>query len=257
MLDLDRTRVIAAQEFRLVASDPLPVIAMAVTPLLFISFLTPFFDTYLRSQGVPDANGALVALPAMASLFGFLLVESFGVRMFQDLENDVWRRSLAGYATVPELLLGRTFRWFAHLVLNSLVLFAIVVVVYDVHLDVNVPALVVVLILSCLCALSFGAMAFALAPNLAIFDAMTFGGGLVLGGIGGAFTPPALLPSWIRAIDWISPIYWIVDLYRSVLLEQADLGDIAREVGIVAGFIALFTAVAMARFEPLTSRRAM
>lgn len=257
MPSLARSGEIAAQEVRLLVKEPVPLVAMLVMPLLFISFLNPFFDAYLGSLGLDVIDGTLLVLPAMAATFSFLLVESFGVRLYHDFEENTWRRALGGYATTAELIVGRTIRWLGHLLLQNVALFSIAVVVYGVRLDVRWPALMMAMLLTCICGLSFGAFAFAIAPNLAAFDALTFGVGLVLAGIGGAFTPPELLPGWLQSVEWISPIYWIIQMYRTVLLEGGGVSSSLREAGIVVGFTLGFTLVAALTFDPLTTRRAM
>ena len=74
-------------------------------------------------------------------------------------------------------------------------------------------------------------------------------GAMVLGGLGGALAPVAVLPSWARAVAPLSPAYWALEGFRTVTLDDGTLTDVLVPVAALLGASALATLVAARRFR--------
>jgi ABC-2 type transport system permease protein len=77
--------------------------------------------------------------------------------------------------------------------------------------------------------------------------------GWVFGGIstlfGGVIFPIELLPAWIRPVSRVLPITYALDGMRSTVLAGAGLGEVRREVAMLALFAALLLPVGVAAFS--------
>jgi ABC-2 type transport system permease protein len=80
-------------------------------------------------------------------------------------------------------------------------------------------------------------------------NALTNAGAMLLAGLGGAVTPVELLPGWARAIAPLTPAYWAMRGFRSVLFDAGGLSSVLLPIGVLLGFSALFTLVAVRRFR--------
>ncbi len=57
------------------------------------------------------------------------------------------------------------------------------------------------------------------------------------------------MPSWAQALGEIFPLTHFIRAIRAVMLKGADLPTISREMVVLAGFVALYAIVALARFR--------
>ena len=57
------------------------------------------------------------------------------------------------------------------------------------------------------------------------------------------------MPAWAQALGEIFPLTHFIRAIRAVMLKGADLPTISREMVVLAGFVALYAIVALARFR--------
>jgi ABC-2 type transport system permease protein len=67
--------------------------------------------------------------------------------------------------------------------------------------------------------------------------------------MGGLFTPVASMPGWAQAVAELNPIKHFIVLLRGVLLRGAGLGDVLRELAVMAAFGTAVLGLAVLRYR--------
>src|SRR5690606_34768127 len=119
---------------------------------------------------------------------------------------------------------------------------------FGLSLEGSVLAYAVVAAALGLMQISLGFMLLSLCRSVIQLNAITNAGAMLLGGLGGALTPVELLPGWAQAVAPAIPTYWAMEGFRAVTMENGGLADVARPVGVLMVFTAVFLAVAVKRF---------
>lgn len=251
-----RFAALAAHELRLARRDPGLVVQLVLMPLLMIAFFAPLYRDGLRAQGYADASGAEQAVPGMAALFAFFLVGFVGFGLMRERNWGTWQRLRASAASAGELMAAKCLVPMVIALAQQVVLFAAGVVLLDLRIAGSVLALgAMTLALTC-CLVCLGVLAAGLVRDEQRLNALTSVGTMVMGGLGGALAPVALMPAWAQAVAPATPTYWAVDGYRSVVLDGAGLADVARPVLVLLALAAVFAALGTSRLRADLARTA-
>jgi len=72
---------------------------------------------------------------------------------------------------------------------------------------------------------------------------------LVMAALGGAWWPLEIVPSWMRTLGHALPSAWAMDAFHDVVLRGLGVAAALPECGVLAGFAAVFLALAARRFR--------
>jgi len=72
---------------------------------------------------------------------------------------------------------------------------------------------------------------------------------MIMSMLGGSFVPLNALPPFIQRIAPFTLTYWAGNGYQRLLFEQAGLGDLGKNIGVLFGLGVLFAVVAALRFR--------
>lgn len=67
--------------------------------------------------------------------------------------------------------------------------------------------------------------------------------------LSGFFFPVENMPGWARTLTWINPMRFFMNIVRGVLLKGAGLGDLARDLAILAAMSVITLSAAVAGFR--------
>jgi ABC-2 type transport system permease protein len=112
-------------------------------------------------------------------------------------------------------------------------------VAFGIHFGINIPATLVVFLLSILIFVSFGVLSAATVVWLKKGDPITWalsGAGAILGG---AYFPIGVMPPWIQKISFVLPLTYSLDALRLTMLKGYSLAMVARPVVILTTMTAL------------------
>jgi ABC-2 type transport system permease protein len=236
-------------ELRLLTRDPLPIMVLLVSPLVLMAFLKPTFALALAAHGYPRANGAEQVVPGQAVVNGFYVVGMTSFAFFAEYGWNTWDRLRASNATSPEIVAGKALPFFAVSVSQFLVIFAIGVPLFGLHSRGPLLALVPLVAAFAGCLVMLGVVITALCRTLQQVNAISMGGLVLFGALGGALVPLAVLPGWARAVAPATPTYWIMRGFRSVILDGNGFSAIALPCCVLAVMSLTFGAVALRRFR--------
>jgi ABC-2 type transport system permease protein len=199
---MKRALVLARLDWRLMRSDPAPLIVSVVMPIVVIAFVKPVFRLALRAQDYESASGAEHAVPGLAVMFSFFLVTFTGYAIFREHGWNTWDRLRSTALTDVGLIVGKALPPISLVLVQQAAVFAAGSLLYG--LDVF-GATVRLLAISVSLALCLVSIAFALAGICRTVQQLNAIGNLstvLLGGLGGALAPVGLLPGWAQgAVD--------------------------------------------------------
>ncbi len=249
MISRRRLSVIVANELRLSARDPLPLMVLIVFPMIDMAFLKPAFRAALVQTGHLHANGAEQVVPGQAVMSAFFVVSLTTFAFFSEFGWLTWDRLRASAATSAEIVLGKAVPRVAMVLAQFVLVLAAGVVVYDLHVRGNALTLVPLVVVFSICLVLLGVAVTAICRTAQQANSFAYVGMVLFGAIGGALVPIDVLPHWARTVAPITPTYWAMRGFRSVILDGAGLGAMAMPVAVLGGMTALFALIAMRRLR--------
>ena len=223
---------IARHEFRILKTEPMPVIMMTLMPLVLMALFKPVFET-----------GAAQSVPGMTVLFAFFLVGQVGYVFFREHAWGTWERLRATDLGRGQIMAGKTVIPLAIFSAQFTILFSLGHVLFGLRVQGSVGALVAVGAALAVALTAFGLALVAVCRSYMSLQTIVNIGALVFAGAAGALVPFALLPSWIRAISPYTPGYWAMKGFTRAIQGPATLSDFVAPVGVLLGWTALFIAV--------------
>jgi ABC-2 type transport system permease protein len=244
-----RINALVRNEVRLIAQDPLPVMILVGFPLIMMAFLKPTFRFALLATGHPDANGAEQVVPGQAVSNGFYIVGMTSFAFFAEYGWKTWDRLRVGASSAVDIVIGKTLPRLAVSLLQFLVLFAIGTPLFDLHSRGPLASLVPLVIAFALCLVLFGVLVTALCRTVQQASAVSYGGIVIFGAIGGALVPLEGLPSWAHHIAPATPTYWAMRGFRSVILSGGGVHSQLLPVAVLLAMAAGCALLSVTRFR--------
>lgn len=237
-MSFPRSLAVTRASARLLLADPATSILMTTIPLVFIPFLIPGARAQLRLAGDPAATGAEHVVPGMLVLFAFLSLQTVVMLFFREHAWGTWDRLRASAATAPDLVVGKVLPSFAAQLLQCAAVLGVSALAYRFRITGSLGALVLVMVVFVAALQAFAVMLVAVFPTLD--QAMVIGNliGMVMAGLGGAFTPVGSLPGWAQGVAHASPAAWAIDAMSRISLDAAGVGAVAGDVLRLLAFAA-------------------
>lgn len=240
---------VARHEARVLRQDPSPLVLLVAMPVLLIAFMHSAFRTMLVEEGFVGATGAEQAVPGMAVMFAFFLVGNVGFAFFREHGWGTWERLRAADVAPAAVVAGKVVVPLLSSLAQTSCLFALGVIVFDMRIAGSVAGLALVAFAFACCLVALGVCVVAVCRTIMQLNTLSNLGALVIAGLGGALMPVAALPGWARAIGPGVPSYWAMRGFQDAILTESTLLDALLPAGLLLGFAALFTAVALLRFR--------
>ena len=244
-----RSVALAVHELRLMRHDAVGLSGLVLLPLVMVAFLNPLFGAALDAEGVAVPNGASAAVPGMAVLFALFLVQHVGFLFFREHHFGTWERLRATPLSPAEVIAGKTLPAASLAVAQQVLLFALSIWLFDLHIAGSVLALAAVVVALSFCLVACGVAAVAFVRNSQRFNSMASLVVMLVGGLGGGLAPMEAMPAWAQRIGPFTPGYWAVTGYRAVIQEGGGLAHVATPVGILLAFGVVAAALAALRFR--------
>jgi ABC-2 type transport system permease protein len=245
---LSRSLTLVRKDLLLYRADLAPILIMVVLPLGFLAFMVPVNRALLEVRGYPGATGAEQALPGMMVMFALFLLGIVGDQFYREYGWNTWDRvRLAG--DMPEIMIGKTVPALAILLAQLTIVFGAGSLLFG--MDIVGPPLAVAVLLAAFAVCLVGVLVaeFALCTTFSQFNALNVVVVTVFSGLGGAFAPIDLLPSWAQAAAPFTPTYWVIEALRSVILDGQGVAYALQMAVPVLLFGAAFAVIAAVRLR--------
>lgn len=191
-----------------------------------------------------------LAVPGNAVLFGFFLALTVGLAFLEERRWGTWRRILAAPVPRWRVLVAKLVPYFLVGLGQYVFLFGIGVGVFGLRIGGSLLALAALTAAVVLCAVCLGLAIASLGGTEKRLGSIGSVCLLVMGLIGGAMVPRAIMPASLKAVGLVVPHGWALDGYVTLLVRDgAGLADVLPQLGAVLGFAALFAGFGVWRFR--------
>jgi ABC-2 type transport system permease protein len=207
------------------------------------------------TQGREDFRPSTLSVAGFAVMFAFLAAQITASSIFDEKKEGTFRRLLAAPLGKQDLLIGKMLPNFFIAIVQMVVLVAASIVLLPL-LGQEAPSLgnsplglILVTVLVALCSTSLGILLAAIARTESQVGGISTLVLWVAGLVGGAFIPAFVLGDFLNAIGKVVPHYWAIQAYTDLMVRGQGVADILPELGILAGFTAVFFAIGLIRFR--------
>lgn len=247
-------RVQVGHELELIRADPVPLVAILAAPLLLVAFSAPAYE-HLGVVRAGDAAGVNFILPGQTAMFGLLLVAIGGFSFYREHGWGTWDRLRTSNAPMWATVAGKLVPWWMVAAVQGLLTAAAGRLLFGYHVGSPLAYTLLTAALA-LVIVSLMFAAYAWLPTVYHLNAAGNLGGIVLGGLGGAFAPVDAMPDWVRSAARVTPSYWAIDGLREVVLRDAGVADVGGNLlalGLIAALVLLVGAVGFRASAPKRS----
>ncbi|MFZ5917657.1 MAG: ABC transporter permease [Chloroflexota bacterium] len=202
-----------------------------------------------------DFSPSTFSVAGFAVMFAFLTAQATATAIFGEKKEGTFRRLLAAPLARWELLLGKMLPNFFIAILQVIVIFAASMVLLPLvgqeapTLGGSLLGLILITALVALCSTSLGILLAALCRTESQVGGISSLFLWVAGLVGGAFIPAFVLGDFLNTIGKIVPHYWALQAYNDLMVRGLGVTDILPEMGVLAGFVALFSTIGLLRFR--------
>jgi ABC-2 type transport system permease protein len=215
------------------------------------AFSMPFRTESVASTARVDAryNGYAHAFAGMGVQFILFMGIEAGVGVLLARRMGLWKRLRAAPLS-RTLLLGSHV---ASGAITALVLLAIIyaaaIAIFHVRIDGSVVGFVAIAIAFALLTSSFGLLIAAIGKTPEATRGLAIFATLVMVMLGGAWVPSFVFPPWLQTASLVVPTRWAVDGLDGMTWRGLGIDAAVGPVVVLLGFAALFTAIALWRFD--------
>jgi ABC-2 type transport system permease protein len=199
-----------------------------------------------KSRLLPQ--GYSYSAPTMLVLFVFINSLAGGAAMIRTRQLGMYERMVAAPVTPTEIVFGETVVYLAIALVQSLLIVLVGALAFGVHWGDPLAASALVIVWA-LVGTGAGMLAGTMfkTPEQSTSIAPTIG--ILLGMLGGCMWPLEIVGTTMRTIGHIAPHAWAVDAWTSLLSRGGTIGDIQRDLIVLAGFAIVLLAVATRRLR--------
>ncbi|HSF83440.1 MAG TPA: ABC transporter permease [Anaerolineales bacterium] len=196
-----------------------------------------------------------VAVPGFAVLFVFMTAQTTALSIYNEKKVGSFRRLLAAPISKATLLMGKMLPNVITGILQVVVIFAFGVWgmqalgLKPVSLGNDFFALVLTLLLLVLCSTALGIVIAAIARTEGQIGGLSTLLLWGLGLLGGCLMPLFLLERFLKQLPMVVPHYWAKRALESLLVRGVSLADVGLELAVLSGFIVLFFAFGLWKFD--------
>jgi ABC-2 type transport system permease protein len=196
-----------------------------------------------------------VTIPGFAVLFVFMTAQSTALSIYNEKKVGSFRRLLAAPISKASLLVGKMLPNLVTGILQVVVIFAFGVWglkalgLKPISLGSDPLALVLTLLLLVLCSTALGLVISAIARTEGQIGALSTLFLWGLGFLGGCFMPLFLLERFLKQVPMVIPHYWAKRALENLLVRGLSLADLGLELAVLSGFVLLFFAFGLWKFD--------
>lgn len=236
---------VVRNELRLLRHDPVPAVVLVGMPIVLMVLLSNAMNLAIADEGYLGVTGSAQTVPGMACVFAFFGAAIVGFAVFREHGWSTWPRLRAAGLSGRTLLVGKLAVPAVLLGLQHVVLFVFGLVFLDLDNAGSWWAIVLVGTCFSVVVLCASLAIVAVLQTVQQVNAVTNLAAMVFGGLGGGFVPVLALPEWVRPIAPVSPVNWAMRGYRSTILDGKGVEAVLGPCGVLLGFAALFSVVAL------------
>jgi ABC-2 type transport system permease protein len=205
-------------------------------------------ETPVTGNPLMKYNGYAHSFAGMGIQFALFAAIELAAGILLERERGLWKRLRSAPLSRTTLLLARGISGTLITLLTLLVGFAFARLVFQAPIG-NVAGFFAVTVASAIMAATFGLLVAALGRTPAATRRAAAFVVLMMVMLGGAWIPSFLFPAWLQQITWMVPVRWAVEGLDAMTWRGLPFSDVLVPVGLLLGFSAACTALAVWRFR--------
>ena len=194
-------------------------------------------------------NGYAHSFAGMGIQFLLFAMANMGIEVLLERQRGLWKRLRSAPVSRVTLLTGKTLSGAIVSVMTLWVSFAFAMIVFGVRIQGSVAGFIGVSIACALMAATFGLLVAALGNSPATARGVTTLAVLMMVMLGGAWVPTFIFPPWLQTATLVVPTRWAVDGLDAMTWRGLGIDAAVGPVVVLLAFSALFTAIAIWRFD--------
>jgi len=210
---------IARNEIIILLRDPLNYMTMMAMPLVVMAFLNATYQAALSSTGPADSIGSTHSVPAMTAMFSLLFMANVGFLFFREHGWNTWERLRLGVSGDSALVIGKLLPAYLFCLIQVTATFYLGALLFDLHIAGSPLAIFVTHLVLTSVVVSLGLLLASFCRSVMQVNAICNIATLVLGGVGGAFTPAEVMSPLMQSVASLTPLYWVIDSYKATVFD--------------------------------------
>ncbi len=179
----------------------------------------------------------------------FFILQTIATGVFEEKNSGAFHRLKAAPLSRAAYLIGKGLSYFAINLIQIVLMFAVGVMVFRMNLGNDIPAMVVISVVTSLAATGLGMMVTCFMHTQEQAGSLGTLLGVVLSVIGGMMVPAYVMPDFMQKLSWATPHAWALTAYQDVIVRGMDLPQILPSLGVLSLFALGFWSIAILRFK--------
>jgi len=185
----------------------------------------------------------------MAVMFLLFSVVHAGSSILEEKNNGTIKRLLIAPVKRREILTGKMLFVGLMGLSQLIVLFIFGWLVFKLNIFKDIPALLIMIIVTALASASLGIFIAAICRNLSQVNSISTLLILGMSALGGSMFPSFLMPKYIQTIGKFTLTYWAMKGFTDILWRNLHIEDILPSAGILLGICLVFSYIAIRIFR--------
>ena len=194
-------------------------------------------------------NASNFTLSGYLTMFIFFAAALSAEAIARERRNQTLERLLTNGVRRESIIFGKFLMGSYRGVMQVIVLWGVGIVAFGIDLGSSPLAVVLISLAIVFTSSAFGVMLAALVRTAEGASSAGVLASLVLAPLGGSWWPLFITPDWMQALAKLTPHGWANTAFNSLMLFDADIGDVVVNMVAVAAFGVVFLIVAFTRFR--------
>ncbi len=206
-------------------------------------------ETQMSSGTEPRYNSYAHAFAGMGVQFILFMGVDMAIGLLMSRRLGLWTRLRAAPLSRSTLLGSRIASTAAIALIIFAIIYAVAMAAFGVRIEGSVPGFLAVLAAFALLTASFGLLIAALGRTPEATRGLAILATLLLVMLGGAWVPAFIFPAWLQKVSLVAPTRWAIDGLDAMTWRGQPFEAALLPVAAMLGFTALFSILAVWRFE--------
>ena len=205
--------------------------------------------TAVTANATQKYNSFAHSFAGMSVQFILFMGIEFGIGLLMMRRQDIWKRLRIAPITRFDMITSRVVASTIIGVGFVTAIYFAAIGIFGVRVSGSWFGFVSIILAFALLNASFGLLIAAIGKSPEVARSVAIFATLIMVMLGGAWVPSFVFPEWLQTISQVTPTYWAIEGLSAMTWRGLPLTAAVTPVAVMLGFSAVFTAVAIWRFE--------
>jgi ABC-2 type transport system permease protein len=207
---------------------------------------------FTASEVVGDRNNDFSLIQAVAGTAVMLLlfsVASMGASLLAEKEEGTLKKLLLTPISPMQILYGKLLSTSIIAIIQLLIMFVFAAIAFNLNLLTNLPALLLMVVLTAVSCASLGVMLAAICTSRKQVDGMATIIILIMSSIGGSMMPVVFMPAFIQKLAVGTINYWSIQGFYDIYWRLLPFSDVLDNAAVLLAITGVAITIAMIFFK--------